>query len=186
MSPVGHSIIGLSLAVVALKPATHWRMFLLGAFVFGVLANFPDLPILYWGHDRYEISHSFFVNSALITLVWICWRFLKKFRSSVLFRSLLLASIAWLSHLVLDSFYNHGQGIAIGWPFFDFRLNFPIPIFQTLDLRFPIWHYRNLSVMAIELAAYLPILLVAVGFRMLRLRRNKLGTSHPPNKQNKI
>jgi membrane-bound metal-dependent hydrolase YbcI (DUF457 family) len=131
MSPVGHSLIGLSFAAVAL-PSVRGRNRQIGlAIAFVAIANLPDWPIPNWGHDRYDISHSFFVNLMLIVLAVSLWRAIPLFKSTIPFRCMLLGAGAWLSHLVLDSFYNHGQGIAIFWPFSDGRINFPIPWFNT-------------------------------------------------------
>jgi membrane-bound metal-dependent hydrolase YbcI (DUF457 family) len=40
--------------------------------------------------------------------------------------------ITWLSHLLLDSFYNHGYGVAIFWPFSTARLALPMPWFSVV------------------------------------------------------
>jgi membrane-bound metal-dependent hydrolase YbcI (DUF457 family) len=162
MSPVGHSIIGLAFAAVALPPARgrKWQIGLAVAFV--AIANLPDWPIPNWGHDRYDISHSIYVNLILIVLAVSVWWAIPLFKSSVRFRCMLLGAGAWLSHLLLDSFYNHGQGIAIFWPFSDGRLNLSIPWFNTLDLTQSAISRHNLSVYLIEFVAYLPVLIIAI------------------------
>lgn len=173
MSPVGHSIVGLAFAAVALPRRVN-RKWLIGLpIAFVALASLPDWPIPSWGHDRYDISHSIFVNISLIGLVVLLWCMVPMFRSLIHARCLCLGAAAWLSHLLLDSFYNHSRGVAICWPFSDARLNFPIPWFNTLDLSQSIASPHNLSVYIIEFMAYLPVLIMAVGFRKLINRHNK-------------
>lgn len=160
MSPVGHSLTGLAIAALALPPSRKPSNLCLGACSFIALANLPDWPIPSWGHDRYDISHSLFVNLALICCVALCCQTNPARRVQP--RLLLFASVAWLSHLLLDSFYQHGHGIAIGWPFLDLRLNLPFPFFHTVDLSLSPLHPTNLSVFAIEAIAFSPLLALAL------------------------
>lgn len=168
MSPVGHSITGLALAALALPAGMKGPRLWLGSAAFIALANLPDWPLPGWGHDRYEVSHSLFVNLGLITIAALAWRAARPLRQILTTRIFLLGTFCWLSHLLLDSFYNHGQGIYIGWPWLDLRLNFPVPCFRIVDLELPLWHTRNLSVFAIELLAYIPGLALCIGFRLRR------------------
>ncbi|HCN75957.1 MAG TPA: hypothetical protein DIT13_02035 [Verrucomicrobiales bacterium] len=163
MSPVGHSITGLALAALALpgKAPRRW----LGGAAFIAIANLPDWPLPGWGHDRYEISHSLFVNLALITTGALVWRSIPALRQALTARLILLAACAWLSHLLLDSFYNHGKGLGIGWPLLEYRLNLPVPFFRIVDTSLALWNPRNLSVFAIELLAYSPLLALALRHR---------------------
>lgn len=136
MSPVGHSLIGLAIGLSVSRPRE--RLWVLPAFV--VLANLPDGPLPGWGHDAYHVSHSLLVNLALIAAtVGVLRRWLGG-------RLLAAGAAAWLSHLLLDSFYNHGLGVQIGWPLIDYRLNLPIPWLRTLDVAQPLWSWRNLTV----------------------------------------
>jgi hypothetical protein len=162
MSPVGHSLVGLSLASLAIPAMWSRRQKLLIAVVFVALANLPDWPIPAWGHDRYAISHSLFVNIALIGVVALLWSFVPRLRALIPLRCLLLGAAGWLSHLVLDSLYNHGRGIAIFWPLSDGRLRMPIRWFSTLDVSQSAFSQHNLSVFAIELLAFAPVLVFAV------------------------
>lgn len=168
MSPVGHSITGLAIAALALPAGVKRTRLWLGGAAFIALANLPDWPLPGWGHDRYEISHSLFANLALIATGALIWRAIPAWRQALPARLILLAACAWLSHLLLDSFYNHGKGIGIGWPLLEYRLNLPVPLFRIVDTSLPPWHPRNLSVFAIELIAYSPLLALA-----LRHRRGK-------------
>ena len=72
-------------------------------------------------------------------------------------------SIAWLSHLPLDSMYAHGQGIAIFWPFSDAHLAMPVSWFETLNL--PARSEHNLRVFRIELLVFGTALLSCAGLR---------------------
>ena len=163
MTPMGHSLIGLSFASLALstpKNATNHRWRNCGvALTFVALANLPDWPLPNWGHDRYDVSHSIFVNAGLICTVIAVMKTLATGKWFSQPRFLMLAAMAWLSHLLLDSFYNHGRGIAIYWPVSSQRLNLAIPWFSNWDLSQPVTSPDNLSVFGIEFLAYTPILL---------------------------
>ena len=75
---------------------------------------------------------------------------------------LVLGATAWLTHLLLDSFYNHNRGIAIYWPFSDSRLNFGMPWFNNLDLSQSPISNDNLWVYIVEAIAFAPVLAVAI------------------------
>ncbi len=162
MSPVGHSMVGLAFAAVAIPSLKGRKAKVLAPTLFVAVANLPDWPIPNWGHDRYQISYSVFVNVAFISFVFACWTALPKLRSAIPTPCMLLGAGAWLSHLVLDSFYNHGRGIAIYWPISKGRLNLAMPWFNTLDLSQSMIARHNLSVCAIEFTAFLPIMIVAL------------------------
>lgn len=172
MTGIGHGIVGLSLATVAMPRGSRYRGWLICLTAFVALANLPDWRLPYWGHDRYDISHSLFVNLTLIACVAVCWRYSRSFRHCVPRVCLILASVAWMSHLLLDSFYNHGKGIGIFWPFSKERLNLALPWFRTLDFSYPLLDHRNLSVLEIEFVAYTPILLLAIFLRNTNFLRN--------------
>jgi membrane-bound metal-dependent hydrolase YbcI (DUF457 family) len=127
MTPVGHSLVGVALGIVCLPDFPTRRAeaaFLAG---FAVLANVPDLRLPCWGHARYDISHSLFVSVLLIAVACVCLRLWPKTRPTIGSPPVLAAgAAAWLSHLLLDSFYSHGQGIAIFWPFSRAALALPV------------------------------------------------------------
>jgi hypothetical protein len=162
MSPVGHSIVGLAFAAIAMPALQSRTSKLFLAAVFVAVANLPDWPIPNWGHDQYRISHSVFMNLTLIGIVGTIWLSLQTFRRAVPNRCLVLGGCAWLSHLVLDSFYNHGNGIAIYWPISKAKLNLAMPWFNNLDLSQPVMSQHNLSVFTIEFAAFSPLLAIAL------------------------
>ena len=134
MTPVGHTLVGVSLGIACLPAFTTRRAKAAFLASFAVLANVPDLHLPCWGHSRYDISHSLFVSVLLIALACVCLRLWPRTRRTLGSPAVLAAgAAAWLSHLLLDSFYSHGQGIAIFWPFSQARLVLPIPWFDVLD-----------------------------------------------------
>jgi hypothetical protein len=99
MTPVGHSLFGISVAILCIpKLKTIWAkaLFLMS---FALLANIPDLPITGWGHKQYQISHSLFVNLAMIVVIIVVlslWNNAREFIGGK--RVILGGAIAWLSH----------------------------------------------------------------------------------------
>jgi len=77
--------------------------------------------------------------------------------------------LAWLSHMLLDSFYNHGQGVAIFWPLSDARLALPIPWFSVVYGVPPSLTPEMARAFAIELICYAPLVLAAIVARRLRI-----------------
>lgn len=169
MTPVGHTIVGLAIGAIISDryPTTRGKAAAILACV--LAANGPDLPLPGWGHDRYDISHSIISLSFLIacaSAVAFLWR-----RSIHQHRALLFcASIALLSHLLLDSFYNHGRGVRILWPIdTDYRLALPLPWFSLSGWNgFPP-SADTVRVVAIEATVY--GLLAVLAFALLRLLR---------------
>lgn len=162
MTPVGHSLTGAALALVALRsveqPTVRRIGFTVAAFV--LLANVPDLPLPNWGHERYQISHSLLVIGLLIvavTTVFIVSRKLCRAVGGV--RVVLFGATACLSHLLLDTFYNHGLGLAMFWPLSDARVALPIPWFETIKP--PMVSLQNLKTFAIEFVCYAPLVATA-------------------------
>jgi inner membrane protein len=133
---------------------------------FVVLGNLPDLPVRNWGHHRYYISHSLFVNLAFIAVLCAALRLWRRGPEVVCGWPVLAGgATAWLSHLLLDSFYNHGLGVAIFWPFSDASLALPVPGFDTRQRHFGHLDPRSVRIYLIELACYLPLLVAAAAWR---------------------
>ena len=82
---------------------------------------------------------------------------------------MLAGAVAWYSHLLLDTLYNHGKGLAIFWPFGSGRVALPIPWFSTLKV-IPLLSSHNLRVAAIEGAVYGTALLLIVAAKTKILR----------------
>jgi membrane-bound metal-dependent hydrolase YbcI (DUF457 family) len=162
MTFAGHMLTGATIGVLC-KPervSKRWQPLYFGIFL--LLAMMPDLPFPKWGHNSYRVSHSIFVNLVLITIVLVPAWFLRDRVGG--WRVIVGGCLAWLSHLLLDSFYNHGHGVAIFWPFSRSRLVLTIPWFSavTPETRYT-WHgFREYLT---EFACYFPLLLLALGLR---------------------
>lgn len=171
MTTIGHALTGISVGLLCLPKRRRSKASLALALAgFAVLANVPDLPAPGWGHHLYHVSHSVFVNGALIAgcALALGWRAELRRRLGG-WRVAAGGGVAWLSHLVLDSTYNHGQGIAIFWPLSWARLNLALPWFSTLR---PWWalDLHTLRVAATEILAYGLLLLACLAVRRWALR----------------
>ncbi|MBT3315884.1 MAG: hypothetical protein HN390_14850 [Anaerolineae bacterium] len=163
MTQVGHILTGIAIGTVFIpeKKEPRWRFIFF--FIFSLLALIPDFRIKYWGHHRYFISHSIFINMIGILVVTL-FLFSQKELFTKLggWKVLLGGSLAWVSHLLLDTFYNHGKGLAMFWPFSDARLALPISWFSVVkNLPRPIT-WELIRILLIELAFYGTLLLVVI------------------------
>jgi hypothetical protein len=176
MTFVGHMLTGAAIGALAMPRKWPRAAVGVGLGIFAVLACVPDIPLGGWGHDRYFFSHSAFVNVVGVGAMLAVVGMLGPRRKLIGGWPVAIAgAAAWLSHLVLDSFYNHGKGVMIGWPFGHWRLNLALPWFHTFypgsRLSGP-----NIRVMLIELAFYGPLL---AGCVLLR-RVGKAGQAAVP------
>jgi membrane-bound metal-dependent hydrolase YbcI (DUF457 family) len=166
MTQVGHTLTGITVGVLCLPKSHSPRGRAAHLILFGLVASIPDFGLPAWGHERYDISHSLFVNSFIILLLALCLALWDKPRHRIGGWGVVLGgSLAWLSHLLLDSFYNHGHGVAIFWPFSDAHLALPIPWFSVVYKSPPPLTLETARIYAIELACYGILLLIAVGVR---------------------
>ena len=162
MTQVGHVIAGATIGVLSMPKEITPKQKTIHIIVFMLMATIPDWPFKNWGHDRYYLSHSLFVTLLLIALLFIALFVSKNLRKKIGDWPVMMGgALAWLSHLLLDSFYNHGKGIAIYWPFSNARLALPIPWFDvgTGSLA------HLMQVFLIEFISYSPFLLLALLFR---------------------
>jgi hypothetical protein len=175
MTEVGHAITGtaIGLSVMPNYPRKHQIMFYL--MIFALLATIPDWPIKDWGHDLYYVSHSIFSNLLLIALGWVIWLVITRLRVNdrpgswhVSWQIMLAGSAAWLSHLLLDTFYNHAKGLLMFWPVSEARLALPIP-WLSLSIR-PF--FNNLAgngrVFLLEAVTFLPLVFMTIAIRRYR------------------
>ncbi|MBI5354794.1 MAG: metal-dependent hydrolase [Chloroflexi bacterium] len=162
MTEVGHILMGATVGVLCRPKALTTKQTVVHMAAFMILATIPDLPFKNWGHDRYYFSHSVFVTLLLIFLFLLPFLFSRKLKMQI-GGALVLAggACSWLSHLLLDSFYNHGKGIAIYWPISSARLALPIPWFDVATGS----SLHIIQVMLIEFASYSPILLLAIWYK---------------------
>lgn len=165
MTQVGHSITGIAWGVLFLPQNASTKQAVTRAVTFVLLANIPDLPIKNWSHEQYHVSHSVFVNLLLVAITVIALIFLRNARKRLGWPVIASGILAWLSHLLLDSFYNHGYGIAIFWPFSDASLALPIPWFSTVKQLPPPVTPEMIRILSIEFVCYLPLFLLAVLMR---------------------
>lgn len=165
VTTVGHSLTGLSIAVLALPKGKSLMWYLLVGHFFIFFANVPDFPLPGWGHASYEVSHSVFLTGLLASMMALLL-FLPKFNEQVGAKVVLFWSITWLGHMVLDALYNHGQGIGIFWPISDAHLVLPVPWFETLT--WPPFTEHNRRVFLIELGVYGALLLLCIWMRSRR------------------
>ncbi len=169
MTPVGHSLTGLAIGCLVCPASFSPRGKALTLAVFVVLANAPDLPFPGWGHVRYDISHSIFVTTLGIIVLATLLLSIPWSRRLLTPALVLGGAAAWYSHLLLDTFYRPGDGLAMFWPMSDARVALPISWFEHMNVEQLInWH--NARVFAIEGVAYGTVLLLAIAIR--RPRRN--------------
>jgi membrane-bound metal-dependent hydrolase YbcI (DUF457 family) len=181
MTTVGHALTGMAIAV-ALAPRLRgvgpWAAILaLGALA----ANLPDAPLPNWGHDRYDISHSVFVNGTLILLAALAVLAWPRGRLAARGRVALLVSLAWLSHLLLDCCYNHGQGLAMFWPLTNARLALPLPWFDVLPSGRWTLDVPTVKVAMKEVLFFGSVLLLAVVCRVIGWRRRQARARPKPS-----
>lgn len=169
MTTVGHTLAGIAIGMLCLpeRKSTRWSAAYFA--VFALLPNIPDLPLPYWGHARYELSHSLFVNLLAILGIatLLAWR--RDMRSRFDRKILAGGGVAWFGHLLLDSLYRDGKGVAIFWPFSDASLHLPVPWFSTAPMP-PPFTEALLREFAVEFVSYSPLVLLAFGLRRARVR----------------
>jgi membrane-bound metal-dependent hydrolase YbcI (DUF457 family) len=155
MTFVAHSIVGLTVATIIMPKTFKVYQKSLLFVIFVAFANLPDLTRPGYGHELYYLSHSIFVNLILLLIVVMPFLLSEKLRNRIGgFPVLIGCAICWLSHLLLDSMYNHGQGIAMFWPFSDARLALPVPFFETLKGGDTYFSSHSIKVFLIEIAFY--------------------------------
>lgn len=173
MTPVGHTITGLTIGIATMQKTWLPKKRMWHCLIFILLANIPDIPLPYWGHDQYRISHSVFVNFLWLGLVGYTLRKqIRRFFFPVsVWTSLLFFWVAWFSHFLLDSFYNHGLGVMIWWPYSDGSLCLPIAWLSVQnETWFPV-SKKTLMIWGIEGISFLPFVMLAVCVRWCK-RKN--------------
>ncbi len=170
MTTVGHSLTGLSIAVLTLPRGRSLVWYLLVGQLYVFFANLPDFPLPGWGHDSYQVSHSIFL-AALLAAMMALLLLLPRFNARIGATVVAAWTVAWFSHMLLDSMYSHGQGIGIFWPFSDAHLALPVSWFDTLQ--WPPRTVHNIRVFEIELLTFGTVLVWCVSLRWLWPRTRK-------------
>lgn len=172
MTFVGHSIVGLSIAAASMQNGER-KNFLAAAAAFVLFANFPDFAFRL---IPYYESHSLFTVLAVLGAgtfsIWILHRRVP----GLDWRLILLGNLTVLSHLLLDTFYNHGLGLALLWPLSAVRTALPIPWLSVMQSPFLPVNAGHVKVWALELVTFAPILLLAAAVKMIS-RRKEAGTA---------
>ncbi|MBD3419088.1 MAG: hypothetical protein GF398_03110 [Chitinivibrionales bacterium] len=172
MTTIGHTIVGATIGLAAIPRYASRLRSIATLAVFGLLGNFADWPIKNWGHDRYEISHSVFSNLAVIAAVLLISAvFRRQVKKVGGYRILLLGCAAMVSHLLLDTFYSHGTGLGIYWPFSGETVSLALPWFDPIKVVPPPLTRQALRVMGIELLFYGTIFILAGSIKYMFLRK---------------
>lgn len=180
MTQFGHLIIGISCGSLTGPPKLTRLQRMLLILLFASAANIPDIAVKGWGHDKYYFSHSVFVSLALIGFLFAAWFILCSFfKRDKHYRVVISLAFAWLSHLLLDSFYNHGLGIRIFWPISDSALSMPMPWLNVKDVSIPFFAWHNTKIYLIEILTFVPILFLCLLLRYFKFEKgNKYPGSH--------
>lgn len=176
MTYIGHSLTGLAVGAAVLPVGLSRGRMVVGLAVFAMLADIPDFPLPWWGHNAYRVSHSIFVNGALVGIALLGLSIVRMCKGAGLPKRVICGGVAaWFSHFLLDSMYNHGLGIRIYWPFSSGSLVLPVGCFSTLKRSPPPLDVHTFRVLAIELACYLPLLGVVVLARRILTGGSRLS-----------
>lgn len=171
---------GLTIATVATPRDWSVRARVVTYATFVVLANAPDIPLANWGHHRYDISHSVFVTAVATALVALVVRLIAS-AGRIPWQLYLAGVAAWYSHLLLDTTYNHGNGLAVFWPVNSGRVALPIPWFSIMRPH-ELFSTHNYQVWAIEAGVYGTIFAAVLWARRLWNPTNPV-TAHPASRE---
>lgn len=178
MTIVGHVLMGLSIGALCLPRGLRWRHRLLTLASFAVLACLPDLRVPWHRHlFTYSQHHSLLVNLLLLGVPLAMLAARPGWRARIGGWPVALGGFgAGLSHLLLDSFYNHGHGVPIGWPFGRLHLVLPLPWFETIACGW-LAGWQTVRILATEVAFYGPLLLACAALRFWIARPRPIGPS---------
>ncbi len=79
-------------------------------------------------------------------------------------------SLAWISHLLLDTFYNHKRGLALFWPLSNARLALPIPWLAVVSRPFLPVRAGNLRIILLDFLTFFPLVILAIIFRKVMIQ----------------
>jgi membrane-bound metal-dependent hydrolase YbcI (DUF457 family) len=181
---VAHSLVGASVAAALWRQSQQgksqvlWKLLAISAF----LAVFPDFDYILnwlrigWGGWHHGFTHSFVfaLFAGAVTILVTGWRDLRTF---------IAFSAATASHGLLDYLITESRGIALFWPFTDYRykLRIPNPINYTWSTA-SFWDTAVdvLLISLTELIIFGPLLLFVMLLRIMSIRKGKLlhGMDH--------
>jgi membrane-bound metal-dependent hydrolase YbcI (DUF457 family) len=153
--PVAHGLIGASVVVALRSPSKSqgWGLLLLGALL-GICPDFDYglnwLPIGRGGwHHGFTHSFAFALVVGIATaLVLREWNF----------RSVITFAAAPLSHSLLDFLMTESRGVALFWPFTNWR--YRMQLFSPIDYT---WNSARWSAMIVDLVQISLVELVMFG-----------------------
>jgi membrane-bound metal-dependent hydrolase YbcI (DUF457 family) len=160
LTPIGHTLTGLAIGYLAIPRDTprKQKAMLLGAFA--LAASAPDLPFPYWGHSWVEMSHGFVSATVGIILLWlVLWMWFHG-KKPVNLGVMIGLGLAWYSHILLDSMYNHAWGVPCLWPISEARLRLPISWLSSGN-RADILSMHNVKVAVFEIITFGPLLMLS-------------------------
>ena len=171
--PVAHGLIGASV-VAALRPSAEpdrWKWLAFGAFL-GIAPDF-DFALnwlrISWGGWHHGFTHSipFAVVVGLLTIVVLRqWKL----------RSFLVFGGAYVSHTLLDYMLTESRGVALWWPFTNYRykLRLPNPIeYSWSNDSVTQAAFDLLRISLIEFLIFAPILLTVISARHIINKRSQ-------------
>ncbi len=183
MTPIGHTLTGLAIGYLAVPRDAPPKQTAIMLGVFALLASAPDLPFPFWGHNDYRISHSLVTTTVGIVLIGGFLAFKYKGRPPFTPTMLLAGAIAWYSHILLDSLYNHAIGLEVGWPLFDYRMAWPVSWLSPGN-KHDIFSMHNVKVAVYEVLTFGPLLMLSLIckylFRGASLYANKSARAASP------
>lgn len=177
--PVAHGLLAASVVVALRKPtqARRWKLLLIGVF----LGISPDLDyalnFLRVGDGGW---HHGFTHSIVFAL--FCGLIATAIAGERRLRNVILFTGATVSHTLLDLLITESRGVALWWPFTDYRykLRLPNPIDYT-------WSTTSLSetivdllrICLVELMIFGPLVVVVVLVKRLVAQRGQSSTQAP-------
>ncbi len=176
-SPVGHSLIGLAIAVqYGIQPgrlsAISQDLRKKAAILFAgvLLANLPDVDYIP-GICCGEINafHHYYTHSIgwVLTVTLACWLGWKFMRPAIGVREIIFVFAALVSHLAADAVTADGHppyGFMAFWPWSDRFVISPVTIFWRLHKHdwSEVLQWHNVWAVVVEVAICLPFLVLAV------------------------
>ena len=170
MTPIGHTLTGLAIGYLAIPRDLPARQKFKALAVFAVVASIPDFPFPFWGHRRFEISHSVVVTTCGVLLAagFLLWKYRGQFPFTP--TMLFAGALAWYSHLLLDTMYNRAIGMPTLWPIGVGRVALPVP-WLSIGNKADIFSMHNVRVAVLEILTFGPLLLLAFAVQKYRSPR---------------